>query len=170
MLGHRWDAAFEGNGWGVGQRHVRQKILQMLEWETYPAIPSTLPSLLEFETVFPRSRWMPLGTLLGCHRARAQVAPPLPPPRLPPADEPIASRGVWHGRLRSNSHLAIDTPAAVSASGADLPSSSSAPAASDPWRPSVPPPRPKPGLATRRLPLGRPLLLKRPRVEAPSSL
>ena len=165
LQGRRWTPAFEGNGWDAGQQRVRQKILHMLEWDETPAVPSSLPSLQEFEAIFPRNRKIPIARLLVCHRWSAHETPPSPPPVLPPVDEPIGSHGVWHGRLRSSSRCFTEPPAAVAHSEPGQPSLSSLPPPPEPWRPSAREPLPRP-LSTLRLhPVGRPLFRRRRRVE-----
>ena len=85
--GRSWSEAFEGNGWSCGQRQVRQRILDTLEWPAIPEVDNRLPSLQDFQTIFPRNRWIPLAKLLGCHRVSSSPAePPLPPPVHPPAE------------------------------------------------------------------------------------
>ena len=51
--GRSWSEAFEGNGWSDGQRRVRQRILDTLEWPAIPRVDNCLPSLQEFETISP---------------------------------------------------------------------------------------------------------------------
>ena len=161
--GRSWSDAFEGNGWSCGQRQVRQRILDTLEWPAIPEVDSCLPSLQDFQTIFPRNRWIPLAKLLGCHRVSSSPAePPLPPPVHPPAEAAGRARNIWHGRLRSSSHHVLPSPAAILTprdSGAASSSGSIAPAT---WPPSAPVPKPAPSRAGL-LPRGRPLLRPRKR-------
>ena len=168
LQGRRWRPAFEGNGWDAGQQRVRQKILHMLEWDETPAIPNSLPTLQEFEAIFPRNRGIPLAKLLACHRWSADDVAPSPPPVLPPGDEPIASRGVWHGRLRSSSRSFMEPPASAAHSEPSLPSLFSRSPLSAPWRPSAREPLHGPLSPVRLLPVGRPLFRRRRRVEVGS--
>ena len=173
LQGRRWKGAFVKNGYAPGQRQVRGKILQLLEWDTTPSVSSELPSFDDFRALFPRRREIPLKDLLACHRSRA-AAPGAPlEPEIPVATEPIAERGIWFGRLRSSSHLIDPTPApaAFSEPRASSSSSSSAPpAAPTPCLPRPPPPHPVRPPTARLFPVGRPLLppLRRPPLRKPS--
>ena len=166
--GRSWSEAFEGNGWSCGQAQVRQRILDVLEWPAIPQVANGLPSLQDFQTIFPRNRWIPLAKLLGCHRVSSSPAgPPLPPPDHSPPETQAAAGGIWHGRLRSSSSLDLASPAAFlvpTASGAASSASSIAPGPCPPCAP-VPKPAPRP---PGRVPIGRPLLRprKRPRLAA----
>ena len=174
LQGRRWKGAFVSNGYAPGQRDVRAKILELLEWESTPRISSALPSLDEFQALFPRRRHIPLRDLLQCHRVKpaTAVAAAEADAEVPIVSEPIAERGIWFGRLRSNSHLVDSAPAAVSEPSASSSSSSHLPAAPAPCRPPPPrPPPPRPPPVRRLYPVGRPLLPppRRPRVRGPSS-
>ena len=165
LQGRRWKGAFEGYGYAAGQRLVRRGILEVLEWETAPMVPSTLPALRDLEMVFLRKREFPLRKLLACHRAAPGASAPRAGPDVAHASEPIAERGGWNGRLQSSSRLHVPSPEAVAAPGASncAPGSSSAPPPHQPWLPSALPPRPVPAPLFRRLPVGRPLLPPRRR-------
>ena len=144
---------------------MRLKILQMLEWDELPAVPSRLPSFQEFETIFRRNRYIPLACLLACHRWSALHAPPSPPHVSPPVGEPIASRGVWHGRLRSSSRSFIDLATAEAHSDPSQQPLASLQQPPEPWRPREPEPTPRPPSAVRLVPVGRALFRKRRRLE-----
>ena len=166
LQGRSWKEAFEGNGWSSEQKSVRQRILDTLEWPVIPPVGNGLPSLQDFQTIFPRNRWIPLAKLLACHRVSLSPAPPpLPPPAHPPPEEARGARGIWHGRLRSSSHNVLPSPAAVLAPGDSAAASSSSSSAPAPCPPSAPLPKPAP----RRLlllPRARPLLRPRKRARA----
>ena len=168
LQGRRWKNAFVSNGYAPGQRHVRAKILELLEWDTTPSVSSELPCFADFQALFPRRREIPLKDLLACHRARP-AAPGAPPePEVPVAPEPIAERGIWFGRLRSSSHLIDPTPPAISQPSPSSSSSSSVlPAAPTPWLPGPPSPRPARPPPRRLFPVGRPLLPPQRRPPAP---
>ena len=159
-----WSDAFEGNGWSCGQRQVRQRILDTLEWPAIPEVDNCLPSLQDFQAIFPRNRWIPLAKLLGCHRVSS--SPAGRHYRLRSAHQQKQQGG------RETSGMAGYAAAAImfflhpqpfwplKGSGAASSSSSTAPA---PWPPSAPVPKPAPrrqGL----LPMGRPLLRSRKRL------
>ena len=170
LQGRRWKGAFVSNGYAPGQRQVRAKILELLEWDSAPSVSSELPTFDDFRALFPRRREIPLRDLLACHRARP--ARPLAPPEaeVPIASEPIGERGIWFGRLRSSSHLLDPAPAAVSEPSASSSSTSPLPAAPAPWLLAPPPPRPPPPPVRRLFPVGRPLLPppRRPRAREAS--
>ena len=170
LQGRRWNGAFASNGYAPGQRQVRAKILEVLEWETTPSVSSNLPSFEQFRALFPRKREIPLRELLACHRA-GPVTPLAPvEPEAAVASEPIAERGIWFGRLRSSSQLSDPAPAASAEASGSSPASSAVPAAPAPCLPRPPPPRAAPPAALRLFPVGRPLLPppRRPRAREPS--
>ena len=102
--GKAWSSALDANGWSCQQQLLRQKILQTLEWQCVPAISDALPTLQQFEVIFPKRRQVPLAALLNHYKVSATAGGPFVPHRLPDLDaEPIASPGPWHGRLRSSS-------------------------------------------------------------------
>ena len=68
IQGKKWAPAFDGNGWSSRQQLVRHTILTTLECKTVPEIPNTLPSLGQFEAIFPKRRCIPLGALLNHYR------------------------------------------------------------------------------------------------------
>ena len=159
MQGHKWAPAFAGNGWQYKQPHLRQKILRMLEWDTNPQIPDTLPDYTAMRSVFQVNREIPLDLLLGVHRPSSSRRELSPPPMPPPLGEPIAPGGVWQGRLRSSSTLHLEPTAAVSTrvEVSASASSSSTDAPSIPCRPSESPAEvPLAPLPRRRIvPVGR---------------
>lgn len=164
MQGTRWSSAFQGNGFGSHQRGVRARILEHLKWTALQDIGSELPVLRQFESIFPRNRDMPLADILMCHRhPRAKSTGEPVAPVDDDGDPPVASAGVWHKRLRSNSNVCTDVSA-----GSGLPASSSAPAPLPPPLPPPPcPPRPAAPQAApwpwAQVPVGRPLLSRRSR-------
>ena len=104
IQGKEWAPAFDGNGWSSRQQLVRHTILTTLECKTVPEIPNTLPSLRQFQAIFPKRRCIPLGALLNHYRGGAGAAEPIAPTIHSDMDvEPAAIRGPWHGRLRSSS-------------------------------------------------------------------
>ena len=117
-----------------------------------------------FPNDLPLKSGIPLAKLLGCHRVSSSpAAPPLPPPVHPPPETPVAARGIWHGRLRSSSNLALPSPAAVLAPTFSGAASSSSSVAPGPWPPSAPVPKVAPRLPGL-VPRGRPLLRSRKRL------
>ena len=55
LQGTRWAKAFAENGFGEGEP-LRQSILQYLQLETQPVVSDRLPSLAQFEALFPSNR------------------------------------------------------------------------------------------------------------------
>ena len=53
--GRSWSEAFEGNGCSCGQRRVRQRILEALEWPAIPQVDNCLPALQDFQTISQKS-------------------------------------------------------------------------------------------------------------------
>ena len=158
LQGRQWKGAFVSNGYAPGQRQVRAKILELLEWDTTPSVSSALPAFDEFQSLFPRRREAPLRELLACHRARPAIPGAPPEPEDPVASEPIAERGPWFGRLRSSSHLIVPVPAAITEPSTSSSSSSALPPAPAPCLPRPPPPRPAQPPVRLLVPVGRPLL------------
>ena len=109
LQGVAWSYAFDGNGFGKGQREVRKTILDVLEWERVICASSRLPTLDQFRLMFPRMTMLPLADLLSCHRDRpVRVAAPVAgATRHIPAAAAGSGHGVWHGRLRSSSALSL---------------------------------------------------------------
>ena len=125
LQGVAWSSAFDGNGFGKGQRKVRKTILDVLERETAVGASFQLPRLNQFACMFPARTTLPLADLLCFHRGLpARVAAPkvaAPPPAPLVAARP--KHGAWHGRLRSSSALSLaheetsmDEPAPASVS------------------------------------------------------
>ena len=109
LQGVAWSYAFDGNGFGRGQRDVRKTILDVLEWERVVCASSRLPTLDQFRLMFPRMTMLPLADLLSCHRDRpVRVAVPVAgATRHTPTAAAGSGHGVWHGRLRSSSALSL---------------------------------------------------------------
>ena len=62
--GRCWSEAFDGNGWAAQQEHTREKIWRSLQCSTPPQISSALPSLEQFQAIFPKRRMLPLGAFV----------------------------------------------------------------------------------------------------------
>ena len=109
LQGVEWSYAFDGNGFGKGQREVRKTVLEVLDRHKGVGASSQLPTLSQFELMFPRRIHLPLADLLSCHRDRpARVpAPVLAAARRAPTAAAGWGHGVWHGRLRSSSALSL---------------------------------------------------------------
>ena len=104
IQGKEWAPAFDGDGWSSRQQLMRHTILTTLECNTVPEIPDALPSLRQFQAIFPKRRCIPLGALLNHYRGGPGAAEPMAPAVHSDMDvEPAAIRGPWHGRLRSSS-------------------------------------------------------------------
>ncbi len=57
--GKDWGSIFAKTGFALEQRQVRRSILDALDWPSVPPCPSTLPSLADFQTLFPRRTEIP---------------------------------------------------------------------------------------------------------------
>ena len=115
LQGVAWSSAFDGNGFGKGQREVRKTILEVLDRETAVGASSQLPTLDQFLLMFPRRTLLPLADLLSCHRGRP-VGGPVPAAKAighAPDAATRSGREVWHGRLRSSSALSLSHEAVV---------------------------------------------------------
>ena len=75
MQGKRWAPAFDANGWSKAQHQVRQKILDMLQCNSVTGLSSALPTLQQFQKIFPLGRDIPLAGLLN-HYKRPRVPAP----------------------------------------------------------------------------------------------
>ena len=167
LQGKKWYKAFDENGWGCEQKRVRPKILQTLLWMHVPEISAALPTLGQFESIFPKRRDVPLGALLNHYKSPSPGSVPLTPPRMPAlAGEPIAPASPWYGRLRSSSRLHLQTSAAVSPEHPPAHTASQPPPLPPPaWPPREPLPSaevPPQQLPRPRVPVGRPLHRVRP--------
>ena len=175
VQGKEWSSAFDGNGWSSQQKWVREKILLMLECSTLPKVSDALPSLQQFQAIFPRRRFIPLALLLNHYCVRPGGGEPIAPPPPPHPDlgvQLIATRGPWHGCLRSSSRLDLPPPEAVllehlverELTPPPLPPPCLPPEMEQVERRPRHPQRQQPGRAM--LPVGRPLLLHRGRSRA----
>ena len=77
LQGNRWALAFDQDGFGPQQAKVSSYILQQLQLEEAPVVPSTLPALETLQHCFPRNRAVPLPTMLVRTGAQ-QLALPAP--------------------------------------------------------------------------------------------
>ena len=109
LQGVSWSYAFDGNGFGQGQRLVRRTILEVLDRETIERASSQLPTLGQFALMFPQRATLPLGDLLSFHRDKPARVPAPARAAAPrgPAAAAGSERGPWHGRLRSSSALSL---------------------------------------------------------------
>ena len=167
MQGKRWAPAFDANGWSKGQHQVRQKILDMLQCNSVTGLSSALPTLQQFQKIFPLGRDIPLAGLLNHYKRPRVPALQVPRPLIRRAQPEPLARPVapWHGRLRSSSFLNAAPGEAAAAA-----SSEGRQCAEDP---PLPPPVAAPDTPTatlaaadttarsHRVPVGR--LMRRPR-------
>jgi len=130
-----WRKAFAGNGFGGREdkaEDVRQAIWQSLECESNETIPSSLPSVAQFERIFPKKRDFPLTALMEVFKdlpRRAickKASPVIESPKVPLTGNP------WLGRLRSSSSLPSTAQPFLGKSSDDL-GSKSASSSSEPW-------------------------------------
>ena len=163
IQGKEWAPAFEGDGWSSRQQLVRHIILTTLEYTTAPDIPDALPSMRQFEAIFPKRRYIPFGPLLNYYRGGPGAAEPIAPAIHSDMDvEPTAIRGPWHGRLRSSSRCNLVSREESRLEHPTHREPSAPPLPPPAWPPSesLPKHREKQRLPPRlwRLPVGRPLL------------
>ena len=159
LQGVEWSYAFDGNGFGKGQREVRKTVLEVLDRHTAVGASSQLPTLDQFELMFPRRTLLPLADLLSCHRDR--------PARVPVPETATAGRaqaaaagsgrGAWHGRLRSSSalslpHVAVAEPELTAVESREIRSDVASGSRDDPATGSA-----SGQLSRHRVPVGRPL-------------
>jgi hypothetical protein len=150
--GTQWANSFLGNGFGHQQKAVRQRILEHLRLPEAPVVSSSMPSLLQFEAVFPRKRAVPLADLFACHRRKSstyvQDAIVSQSPKAEYVDKP------WAGRLRSSKGVELSSYGAIlpkSSNSIPRQSFSDPPAQSSGCQPA--PPRPTASVpAIQRLP------------------
>ena len=109
LQGVQWSYAFDGNGFGKGQREVRKTVLDVLDRRTAVGASSQLPTQDQFQLMFPRRTQMPLADLLSFHRDRPVrvPAPVAAAAGRAPAAAAGSGHGAWHGRLRSSSALSL---------------------------------------------------------------
>jgi hypothetical protein len=100
-----WLAAFEHVGFSGGQLGVSQRTLRKLQMSCLPIVGSQLPSLLQFQAIFPSGANIPIVDLLGAivrarrgsggaHNADAATISHVVHVSIPSAHQP------WTGRLR----------------------------------------------------------------------
>ena len=95
---HEWGKAFDGNGFGQRQRHVRRAIVEAGELNFPLCIPLGIPSLMQFRSIWPAGADIPLDAVFApfldppdpCTTSRAAQQPP----------EPIPAPLPWLERLR----------------------------------------------------------------------
>ena len=161
--GVAWAYAFDGNGYTCQPTHVRDGINAALEWSAVTELTAKLPSLEEFELIFPSNRDLPLRELLSVH-LRPSSSQPTPRRRPPVAEVAVVEPGrhLRHGRLRSSSSLSL-APAPESRESVPATSTLAPAATSSSAQPSVHShSAPPPGLRMRLFPVGRPLYARRP--------
>ena len=64
LQGQTWRSVFEKNGFGDAE-HIRVSLLERLRWSNPPHIPSSLPLLEEFQSCFPRGRYVPFDAMFS---------------------------------------------------------------------------------------------------------
>ena len=133
-----WARAFDGNGFGgrhAAPETIRQSIWDSLEEDRDISILDTLPTLEQFECIFPAKREAPLTALLNLFRRDPRSAPPKVHKCVPPlAVEPLDANP-WLGRLRSSSSLP-KLPQPVSSKVVVVGGSSASSSSSAPWTPA----------------------------------
>ena len=98
IQGKDWSPAFDADGWSNQQKLLRPRILKTLECSKLPEISDGLPTLRQFQAIFPRRRFIPLTTLLNHYREQPAVREPIAP-QLPPDLEMSPSPLQGHGMV-----------------------------------------------------------------------
>ncbi len=60
LQGTPWRSVFERNGFGRQRFQLRPSLLERLHWESAPELGGSLPSLTEFQSIFPPAQLDPL--------------------------------------------------------------------------------------------------------------
>lgn len=105
LQGHRWGPAFDARGFGMSQASLAPFVRRFLEIEGPLAIPSTRPSLEQFQLCYPRRQKVPMVLLM---RALGVVAPPR-------AAAPVPAAALRAPRTRGDHRRAAAVPARVDA-------------------------------------------------------
>ena len=96
--GHAWGRAFTANGFDVNQSGVRRKILDAMGVSASFSAPSSLPSLTQFQSIWPAGKEIPFDAVFAPFLLPAPPCPH-PPPELV-ADHGDAESQEWSQRLR----------------------------------------------------------------------
>ncbi len=132
LQGTPWRSVFERNGFGRQRFQLRPSLLERLHWESAPELGGGLPSLPEFQSIFPLRSWIPFAELLlpaalGGEGALARRGAPRPADARPAGGgEPHAAAAALEpGRAgpsaASSSSAPWRPPAAPEAAAAGLP-------------------------------------------------
>ena len=128
----RWRGPFCKNGFSQSGFSLRESLLTQLHWDVEPELPTTLPSLAAFQTIFPRRHIINFDVLFKSVVSCAGSQPgakATPPVRL---SEPFAES-------RGDSQAGMHT-SAVASSGPSMPigcrsfPASAAQSSGEPWR------------------------------------
>ena len=95
-----WAPSFIGNGFDRGQRQLREKIKQELQWLDDDAVDGSLPSLESLRALFPQKRFIPLAELFHCFRPPRGRAGAAVVAELPAAPPVVDASEAWPARLR----------------------------------------------------------------------
>ena len=80
LQAHEWGRAFDENGFGQRQRHVRRAIMGAAAFTSPISIPVELPSLVQFQSIWPAGTEVPLDAVFApflsppCHAACTTTA------------------------------------------------------------------------------------------------
>ena len=124
LMNKCWTHAFSHLGLNGTQDCVSSRLLQQLENQSMPEVAVSMPEYSHLVACFPKRFDIPMdavfGSVMKVLRAPGVGGPPVAD--SPPDAGPVVSP--WHGRLRSNSHLAlageVGAPAEVPAPAAPL--------------------------------------------------
>ena len=95
---HAWGRAFTANGFGVNQAGVRRKILDAMGVSASFSAPTDLPSLTQFQAIWPAGKEIPFDAVFAPFLLHAPPSPHPPPEML--ADHGDADSQDWSQRLR----------------------------------------------------------------------
>ena len=95
---HAWGRAFTANGFDVNQAGVRRKILDAMGVSASFSAPTGLPSLTQFQAIWPAGKEIPFDAVFAPFLLHAPPSPHPPPEML--ADHGDADSQDWSQRLR----------------------------------------------------------------------
>ena len=128
----KWSDSFTANGLGGSQKKLRVSILEHLEWTLAPPAPNTLPTLQQFNCIWPQRLDVPIDALFSAFLPRHM---PLRRTFSSYVDDTLDDTPTdWAARLRPRLARDIDvSDAAVSSAARDPPRAAIPSTASWPW-------------------------------------
>lgn len=159
---HDWSKAFNHNGFGQHQRLVRRSIVEAAGFTTPMSVPSILPNLAQFRSIWPAGVEVPLDAVFSPILAPPQPSVPSAQgaPRMPQASHEEVP---WSERLRPRRSGSFVFPP-VHGGAASSPSDSLESATPEPWPVMDMPPSALLGQHQARARPARPIAASRPLV------